>query len=155
RHLRNGPPRHTKSSTLCLPTKYRPQPLTQRTSTVKPVRLFSGLLAFGGILLFGPSLVRADDWPAWRGPENNGICKETGLAGQWGEKNNIAWKLPLPGKAGSTPVVWKDRIFLTSAEGQDLVLLCVGTDSQQRWKRKLGTAGRTNIKKGEANEASS
>ena len=36
---------------------------------------------------------------------------------------NVAWRLPLPGPAGATPVVWDDHIFLTSVDGQDLVLI--------------------------------
>jgi outer membrane protein assembly factor BamB len=96
----------------------------------------------------------ADNWPQWRGPDNDGVCRETNLPANWGEGKNMAWKLPLPGLAGSTPVIWGDRIFLTSGEGRDLVLLCAGTDGKVLWKRKLGTAGRTSIRGGEANEAS-
>jgi len=96
----------------------------------------------------------ADNWPSWRGPEQNGISTETGLPTTWSESKNIAWKLPLPGKAGSTPVVWGDRIFLTSAKNNDLVLLCVSTKGKILWERKLAKAVRLVIKKDEANEAS-
>jgi outer membrane protein assembly factor BamB len=60
----------------------------------------------------------------------------------------------MPGPGGSTPAVWGDRLFLTSAEGQDLVLLSISTDGKLQWTRKLATANRTDIRKGEANEAS-
>src|SRR5689334_8402263 len=85
---------------------------------------------------------RADNWPRWRGPNGDGISKETNIPAEWGESKNIAWKLPLPGMAGSTPVVWGDRIFLTSEEGDDLVLLCVSTDGKQLWKQTLGSGNR-------------
>jgi outer membrane protein assembly factor BamB len=113
------------------------------------------LIAFG--LASGSPPVRADNWPSWRGPDANGISRETGLPAQWGAGKNIVWQLPVPGRAGSTPVIWGDRLFLTSAggpEGKDLLLLCVGTDGRERWQRRLGTAGRTSIMRGEGNEAS-
>jgi outer membrane protein assembly factor BamB len=83
--------------------------------------------------------VRADNWPQWRGPGADGVSRETNLPTHWSETENIAWKLPMPGRGGSTPVVWGNRIFLTSADtGDDLVLLCVSTAGKELWKRKIG-----------------
>jgi outer membrane protein assembly factor BamB len=104
------------------------------------------------VLLAWAAVAGADNWPQWRGPTNDGICKETSLPVEWDETKNVAWKLRLPGSSGSTPVVWGDRLFLTSAEGKDTVLLCVGTDGREQWKRKLSTGGRQFRE--EANEAS-
>src|SRR5262245_51126703 len=80
----------------------------------------------------------ADNWPQWRGPHGNGVCDERNVPVKWGSKENVAWRLKLPGRAGATPVVWEDRIFLTSvAEDNDtLVLLCVQTDGKLAWRRK-------------------
>jgi outer membrane protein assembly factor BamB len=100
------------------------------------------------------SLAHADHWPNWRGPDNNGVSKEKGLPTSWSETKNLAWKLPLPGKGSSTPIVWGDRIFLTGAENSDLVLWCVSTEGKMLWKKKLAAAVRDVIKKDEANEAS-
>src|SRR5204862_6117457 len=52
---------------------------------------------------------------------------------------NVLWKAPLPGAAGSTPVVCKNRIFLTSpsADSAQLLLLCIGTDGKAAWERTL------------------
>ena len=58
-----------------------------------------------GISLLAMADLRADNWPHWRGPDNNGVASENGLPITWGESKHIAWKLPLPGKAGSTPVI--------------------------------------------------
>lgn len=99
------------------------------------------------------ALVWADNWPSWRGPEANGVSKETKLPAEWGENKNVVWKLPLPGKGGSTPVIWGDRIFLTSGDGAQLVLLCVDTSGKPLWKRKVGS-GTKLFKKGETNQAS-
>ena len=54
------------------------------------------------------------NWPHWRGPEGNGISKATGLPTTWSLEKNIAWKTPLPSWSGGTPIIWEDRIFLTS-----------------------------------------
>lgn len=105
-------------------------------------------------LFLAVGLAHADNWPHWRGPTYNGISQEKGLPLYWSETKNLAWKLPLPGRGGSTPVVWGDRIFLTSGDGKDLALLCVGTDGKLLWKRKLGTPERLFIKGDEANESS-
>jgi outer membrane protein assembly factor BamB len=95
----------------------------------------------------------ADNWPQWRGPTNDGISKEKGLPIKWSADENIAWKLPLPGMGGSTPAIWGDRIFLTSEDGTDLVLLCVSTGGKEIWQRKLGTGGRK-VRGDEGNDAS-
>src|SRR5437868_5038280 len=73
------------------------------------------------------ALVHADNWPQWRGPTLDGISTETNLASEWSESKNISWKLALPGMSGATPAVWGERIFLTSEDGEDVVLLCIGT----------------------------
>lgn len=96
----------------------------------------------------------ADNWPTWRGPEGTGVCKEAGLPLQWDQSKNIAWKFPLPGRGGATPIVWNENIFLTSGEGNNQVLLCLNLDGKLRWKRTVGTGGRATIKGDEANEAS-
>ncbi len=54
-------------------------------------------------------------WPQWRGPLGNGVAPHADPPVEWSETRNIRWKTPLPGKGHSTPVIWGDRIFLTSA----------------------------------------
>lgn len=95
----------------------------------------------------------AGDWPKWRGPRNDGTSTETGLASRWSKTENVRWRLELPGPAPSTPVVWRDRIFLTSADGESLVLLCVSTSGKLLWKRTVG-GGNYDVRQGESNAAS-
>src|SRR5207253_1363163 len=95
-----------------------------------------------------------ENWPSWRGPHANGISEENNVPITWGDDKNVLWKLPLPGRGGATPVVWGDRIFVTSGEGKDLVLICASPAGKQLWKRTLGTAARVSIKGDEANESS-
>ena len=83
--------------------------------------LLVGLAALG--LAAAPldwASVRADNWPQWRGPHNNGVCDEKHLPAKFDKAVNFAWRLPLPGPAGATPVVWDDHIYLTSPEKDTL-----------------------------------
>jgi len=95
----------------------------------------------------------AENWPHWRGQRHDGTSLETNLPVKWSKTENVLWRLPLPGFAGATPIVWEDRIFLTSAEGDDLVLLCVSTSGKRLWKRTVGTGNRV-VRGGEGNSAS-
>ncbi|MGH9314737.1 MAG: PQQ-binding-like beta-propeller repeat protein, partial [Vicinamibacterales bacterium] len=61
--------------------------------------------------------VRADDWPQWRGPAGTGVSAERALPLHWSEKEGIAWRAPLGGAGVSTPIVWGDRVFVTSQAG--------------------------------------
>lgn len=94
----------------------------------------------------------AEDWPNWRGPRNDGTSIETGLPTNWSKTENVKWRLELPGSGASTPVVWGEHIFLTSAENENLVLLCVSTSGKTLWKKVLGD-GNKNIRRGESNPA--
>ncbi len=97
---------------------------------------------------------RGENWPQWRGPRGDGISKEKGLPATWSKSKNVAWRTPLPGRAGATPCGWDDRIYLTSNEGDDLVLLCVAArDGKVLWKRKV-TGGNEDARSGEGNSAS-
>jgi outer membrane protein assembly factor BamB len=104
-------------------------------------------------LLTLPAVTVAENWPQWRGPTNNGVSNEKGIPSAWGEGQHIAWKLPMPGIGGSTPAIWGDRIFLTSADGKDLVLLCATTDGKVLWKKKAANVNRTAFMRDEGNEA--
>ena len=54
-------------------------------------------------------------WPQWRGPHFKGVSTTANPPVTWSENKNIVWKTPLPGRGNSTPVVWGDRLFVTSA----------------------------------------
>ena len=58
---------------------------------------------------------RGENWPQFRGPAENGIPSESRLPTAWGPDNHIAWSVEIPGKAWSQPVVWGDRIYVTTA----------------------------------------
>lgn len=93
------------------------------------------------------SVVRAGDWPQWRGPNLNGISNEKNLPVKWTAEENVAWKIPMPGLSGSTPIIWRDRIFLSVAEGDNLALWAVDKNKGAvLWKQPLG-AGNVKMRK--------
>jgi outer membrane protein assembly factor BamB len=81
-------------------------------------------------LITGMSLaaasVRAGDWPQWRGPNFNGSTDEENLPSEWSRTENVAWSVPLPGAAASTPIVCGDRVFLSGVDSDKdtVVAMC-------------------------------
>ena len=61
------------------------------------------------------------NWPQWRGPRGLGVSAETNLPVAWSARDNIAWSAQLRGAGSSSPVVWGDRIFVTSQIGRSRV----------------------------------
>jgi len=99
------------------------------------------------IVVLSVCSVRADNWPHWRGPDMNGVSSEKNLPTKWTTEENVIWKLPQPGWSGSTPIIWRDRIFLSVADGDNLSLWCVDkTKGQTLWTRPLG-AGNVKMRK--------
>ena len=60
-----------------------------------------------------------ENWPQWRGPDQNGVSLSVDLPVSWSLEENIVWKTPLPSWSGGTPVIWGDRIFVTSPSMSD------------------------------------
>ncbi len=97
---------------------------------------------------------RADNWPQWRGPHGSGISTEKGIPTQWTTDEHVVWRAPMPGQGGATPAVWGDRMFVTSADGDDLVLICLNAQSgEQLWNKKVA-GGNRDARAGEGNSAS-
>jgi len=77
-----------------------------------------------------------DNWPQWRGEEQNSLSREVDLPDALNE-SNLLWRVDMPGPGGASPVVWGDDLFVTTSEGEGLALLCFSTDGKLRWKRTL------------------
>jgi len=75
---------------------------------------FRSWLAVCFLLCATPTL-QAQDWPQFRGPDGQGHSSERGLPAEWSETQNIAWKVPVPGRGWSSPVVAAGRVWLTTA----------------------------------------
>ena len=68
------------------------------------------------------------DWPQFRGPTGQGHSDEHGLPVQWSETKNVKWKVAIPGKGWSSPVVQGDRIWLTAATEEGKSLRAISVD---------------------------
>src|SRR2546428_772643 len=99
------------------------------------------------LTLITGAVVSADNWPAWRGAGDGGVSTEKNLPLTWSDSQNVAWQAPLRGMGVSTPVVWGDRVFVTSQEGASRErpgrhpTLVTGADAAISGERTLG--GRT------------
>ena len=118
-----------------------------------------------------------ENWPHWRGPQHNGISDSTSLPMKWSTTENIVWKTPLPSWSAATPIIWGDRIFITSPSkskprpeseepsqkqrrsrrssldpgGPKLFLLCVSKkDGKILWRRELDDKNQIHRKQNDA-----
>src|SRR5688500_18804259 len=80
------------------------------------------LLLSGVLVVFSVSLTTLDssangpsEWPQFRGPSGSGIADESSLPEKWSHSQNVAWSSDVPGRGWSSPIVWRDRVFVTSA----------------------------------------
>jgi outer membrane protein assembly factor BamB len=91
-------------------------------------------------ILLAPMLASAGNWPQWRGPCSNGSSDETGLSDSC-DPGKAKWVTPLPGASHATPIVWNDRVFVTSTDpaSKGLLGMCVDVrDGKVLWRKRLG-----------------
>jgi len=116
-----------------------------------------GVLALCMVLLMGAACAD-ENWPQFRGPDQTGVASAANLPETWSDTENIVWKTPLPSWSGGSPVIWGDRIFVTSpskpdadpgdsspprAGGPNLLLLCISKrDGSVLWERELDTGNK-------------
>lgn len=84
-------------------------------------------------------------WPVWRGPSGQGLVAGSGYPDTWSGTEGVLWKKPVGGRGNSSPIVWGDRIFLTTAYegGRRLSLIAFRrTDGTQLWE-SFAPEGRT------------
>jgi outer membrane protein assembly factor BamB len=67
------------------------------------------------------AVIAGPNWPGWRGTNGSGVSDEAALPSAWSATSRIAWKTAIPGRAHSSPIVWGNRLFLTTAiEGAEI-----------------------------------
>ena len=95
-----------------------------RTINRTAILVLCWLTAFSAV---ASKTATAENWPGFRGPGRQGISNEKNLPMQWSATANIVWKTPIAGIGWSSPVVFDDRIFVTTAtdEGASFHLLCL------------------------------
>ena len=97
------------------------------------------VLGIVAVLMLSLSVAQAENWPQWRGPSLNGLSNEKNLPVKWTTEENVVWRVQMPGLSGSTPIIWRDRIFLNAADGDNLFLWCVDkAKGTVLWKQPLG-----------------
>ena len=86
----------------------------------------------------------ANYWPGWRGPSAQGYVKGSGYPDTWSSTDNVLWRVSIPGEGNSSPIVWRDRIFLTTSRtgGRKLSLLSFRrTDGKMLWETAIPQDG--------------
>src|SRR5262249_50697204 len=63
--------------------------------------------------------VRGDEWPQFRGPGSTGLTSEKQLPLEWSTDKNLQWKVKVPGRGWSSPIIWGDKVFLTTASSDE------------------------------------
>ena len=108
-------------------------------------RLAVALASIPFVSFIAPSRGPAADWPQWRGPDRNGISKETGLLKEWpAEGPKLLWQATGIGGGYSTPVVVGDRLFLLANEGNEneyVKALDLKEKGKEIWRQRLGKVG--------------
>ncbi len=84
-------------------------------------------------------------WPRWRGPSGQGLVTGSNYPDAWSVTENVVWKTPLPGSGNSSPIVWGDRIFLTTAYdgGKRLSVLAFRRSDGSRLWQSFAPEGRS------------
>ncbi len=77
--------------------------------------------ACAAFLLAGVAEMASENWPQWRGPSSDGVSPESGLPTTWSASENVRWRASLAGLGTSSPIVWGDRVFVTSQIGSTAV----------------------------------
>jgi outer membrane protein assembly factor BamB len=96
-----------------------------------------------GSPLAAKPMLRETDWPRWRGPKANGVADHKGLPVRWSQTANVRWMATLPGWGTSSPVVYGDRVFVTSQVTENgkktLLTLCLDRkDGKELWQHDFG-----------------
>jgi len=70
------------------------------------------------LIALSPLAAYAENWPQWRGPSSSGVSESSDLPLRWSSGENIQWKASLDGLGTSSPIIWEDRLFVTSQKGR-------------------------------------
>lgn len=75
---------------------------------------FKSITALVIAVVLHATAIASDRWPQFRGPESLGVVEDPSLPDTWSETQNVAWKTTIPGMGWSSPIVWGNKIFVTS-----------------------------------------
>jgi outer membrane protein assembly factor BamB len=112
------------------------------TISLIPAALFSQ--GGGEVRMLSVTGEGAKYWPRWRGPSGQGYVAPGKYSNNWAPNRNLKWRVPVPGAGNSSPIVWGDRIYLTTAQnnGAKLSLIAFNrADGKQLWETVIPTDG--------------
>jgi outer membrane protein assembly factor BamB len=92
------------------------------------------------VLEVSPLPVQAENWPRWRGSNGNAVSTASSLPLRWSSTENVRWKVRIPGEGFSSPIVWEERIFRTSAQdgGKRRLVHCLDRkDGKTLWSGEI------------------
>jgi outer membrane protein assembly factor BamB len=101
--------------------------------------LLLAVLALCGALLEGRQ-APASPWPRFRGPNGTGVATDKDIPVQWSTKDGMLWQTAIPGLGNSSPIVWRDSVFLqsASADSKARLLVCLNAvDGKVAWSRSV------------------
>lgn len=86
-----------------------------------PLRQLLLPIGLGAAATLASAAHQSDDqnWPNWRGPDANGVAESHRAPVAWSEEKNVRWKVAVPGLGSSTPIVWGDTLYVTTAIATD------------------------------------
>ena len=91
----------------------------------------------GGVGIVRPDGEGGRYWSRWRGPSGQGVVEPGGYPDTWSDTTNVRWKTTVPGSGHSSPIVWADRVFLTTSRdrGRRVSILCFRrSDGELLWQ---------------------
>jgi len=91
-------------------------------------------------VILSTGVAGAEDWPGWRGPRGDGTVTDKGYPLTWSDKENVKWKLELPGGGHSSPVVSRGRVFITGCVEAEKtrVLYCIDrANGKLLWRKEV------------------
>ena len=97
-------------------------------------------VVFIALLFCFSASVWAENWPWWRGPSRQGESKEKGLPVSWSAESNLVWKAEIPGESWSSPIVWEDKVFVTTATDTGVnchVMALNAANGEVLWSKKV------------------
>jgi len=94
-------------------------------------RILSSQVVCALSIVFAVAANAASNWPQFRGPQGDGHTGSKNLPLKWSETENVTWKVPIHDRGWSSPVIWGDQIWLTTAtpDGKKLFAICIDKNS--------------------------
>lgn len=105
---------------------------------MKPTSKLPSVVCLSTLLI---ASARAENWPHWRGPNFDGSSSEKNLPTEFSKTNNVKWVAPMPGPSAATPIIWGNRVFVSSTDTRTKSLRAICLDfktGKELWNHEIG-----------------